>query len=135
MSHIGLQSWRVTHKPPDTSTVDFNVHVSDLLRKISQERNIKLQILFIICLLMFCPTISKPTRVTNYSATLIDNIITNIHEYPIKSGILYNDISDHFPVFNIYKLDWQKGNSTVTDVTFREVWCHIKWCSYQTCTS
>ena len=27
------------------------------------------------------------------------------------------------------------GNSTVTDVTFREVWCHIKWCSYQTCTS
>ena len=55
----------------------------------------------------FCPTISKPTRITNYSATLIDNIITNIHEYPIKSGILYNDISDHFPVFNIYKLDWQ----------------------------
>ena len=56
---------------------------------------------------MFCPTISKPTRITNYSATLIDNIITNIHEYPIKSGILYNDISDHFPIFNIYKLGWQ----------------------------
>ena len=28
-------------------------------------------------------------------------------EYPIKSGILYNDISDHFPIFNIYKLGWQ----------------------------
>ena len=56
---------------------------------------------------MFCPTISKPTRITNYSATLIDNIITNIHEYPIKSGILYNDISDHFTIFNIYKLGWQ----------------------------
>ena len=26
------------YTPPDTSTVDFNVHVSDLLRKISQER-------------------------------------------------------------------------------------------------
>ena len=26
------------YKPPDTSTVDFNVHVSDLLRKMSQER-------------------------------------------------------------------------------------------------
>ena len=58
---------------------------------------------------MFCPTISKPTRITNYSATLIDNIITNINEYPIKSGILYNDISDHFPIFNIYKLGWQNA--------------------------
>ena len=51
-----------------------------------------------------------PTRITNYSATLIDNITTNIHEYPIKSGILYNDISDHFPMLNIYKLGWQNTN-------------------------
>ena len=56
---------------------------------------------------MFCPKNSKPTRITHYSATLIDNIITNIHEYPIKSGILYNEISDKFPIFNIYKLGWQ----------------------------
>ena len=27
---------------------------------------------------------------------------------------------------------YKKGNSSVTDVTFREVWCHIQWCSYQT---
>ena len=119
--HVGT-----IYKPPDTSTVDFNVHVNDLFRTISQERK-KCIIMadFNIDLLttdtnhqtadfihnmfthMFCPTISKPTRITNYSSTLIDNIITNIHEYPIKSGILYNDISDHFPVFNIYKLDWQ----------------------------
>ena len=26
---------------------------------------------------------------------------------PITSGILYNDISYHFPIFNIYKLGWQ----------------------------
>ena len=51
-----------------------------------------------------CPRVEL---ILNYSATLIDNIITNIHEYPIKSGILYNDISDHFPIFNIYKLGWQ----------------------------
>ena len=99
------------YKPPDTNTVDFNEHVNDLLRTISQERK-KCIIMedFNIDLLttdtnhqtadfitnmfthMFCPTISKPTRITNYSATLIDNIITNIHEYPIQSGILYNDI-------------------------------------------
>ena len=106
--------------------LDFNMRVNYLLRTISQERK-KCIIMgdFNIDLLtadtnlqtadfihnmfthMFCPTISKPTRITNYSATLIDNIITNINEYPIKSGILYNDISDHFPIFNIYKLGWQ----------------------------
>ena len=54
---------------------------------------------------MFCPAISQPTRITQQSATLIDNIITNIHEYPIKSGILYNDIiSDHFPIINFYNI-------------------------------
>ena len=58
----------------------------------------------------FYPTISKPTRVTQQTATLIDNIITNIHEYSIKSGILYNDISDHFPIFTFYELGVKKEN-------------------------
>ena len=44
----------------------------------------------------YLPLISKPTRVTERSATLIDNIYSNsstIH----SSAILINDISDHFP--------------------------------------
>ena len=53
----------------------------------------------------FYPTISKPTRVTDHSATLLDNIITNITGYCIKSGVLYNDISDHFPVFNLIQIN------------------------------
>ena len=32
-------------------------------------------------------------------------IITNITGYCIKSGVLYNDISDHFPVFNVLQID------------------------------
>ena len=49
------------------------------------------------------PTITKPTRVSSSSATLIDNIFCNtIWETPSAlSGILYTDISDHFPVFYI----------------------------------
>ncbi len=47
----------------------------------------------------------KPTRVTEHSATLLDNIITNITGYCMKSGVLYNDISDHFPVFNLLQID------------------------------
>ena len=49
----------------------------------------------------FVPLITKPTRITTHTATLIDNIFTNNtstinQHYP---GISYNDISDHLPVF------------------------------------
>ena len=49
------------------------------------------------------PLINKPTRVKQNSASLIDNIFTNIslHTSDLFSGILYTDISDHFPIFTI----------------------------------
>ena len=48
----------------------------------------------------YIPLINKPTRVTNQSATLIDNIFTNNHKNMLQ-GIMYTDISDHFPIFLI----------------------------------
>ena len=42
------------------------------------------------------PTIYKPTRITESTATIIDNILTNT-ENIIKSSILVTNISDHFP--------------------------------------
>ena len=47
------------------------------------------------CLL---PTITKPTRITERTATLIDNIFINALCYTMKSTILYDDLSDHFPI-------------------------------------
>lgn len=48
----------------------------------------------------YFPLISKPTRITRNSATLIDNIFTNsLDNANIKSGILVSDISDHFGIF------------------------------------
>lgn len=57
------------------------------------------------------PLISKPTRVTENTATLIDNIIVNnpIH---ITSGIITVDISDHMPVFIIRKEFFSSSKST-----------------------
>ena len=40
----------------------------------------------------FYPTMSKPTRITEHSATLLYNIITNITVYCITYGVLCNDI-------------------------------------------
>ena len=48
---------------------------------------------------MFFPLITKPTRLTSHSATLLDNIFTNNPTRKILNGILLNDISDHLPVF------------------------------------
>jgi hypothetical protein len=47
------------------------------------------------------PLISKPTRVTKHSASLIDNIFCNDVSMEKFNGILFTDISDHFPLFTI----------------------------------
>ena len=47
----------------------------------------------------FLPTITKPTRITHASATLIDNIYVSTKcKSHIQSAILTVDISDHLPV-------------------------------------
>ena len=44
------------------------------------------------------PTITKPTRITRSTATLIDNIIVGIDfQTSMDPGILMSDISDHYP--------------------------------------
>ena len=48
----------------------------------------------------FTPLITKLTRVTSNTATLIDNIFTNSSRNSFN-GILLSDISDHFPIFCI----------------------------------
>ena len=45
------------------------------------------------------PHISKPTRYGDHSATLIDNIITNMYSQNNLYGIILDDISDHLPIF------------------------------------
>src|SRR6218665_810180 len=46
----------------------------------------------------FLPAILQPTRVTTSSATLIDNIFTNVWPKMLSSSIIVTDISDHLPV-------------------------------------
>ena len=48
----------------------------------------------------YIPLILQPTRITQHTATLIDNIFTNDIKIIESStnGIIYSDISDHLPV-------------------------------------
>lgn len=49
----------------------------------------------------FQPQILQPTRITNHSATLIDNIFFNSLEHFVFSGNLCYDLTDHLPNFLI----------------------------------
>ena len=114
------------YKPPDTNVLDF---VNMLECMINGMENRKSYICgdFNIDLLSYdvnhnsknfvdmmfsagyYPLINKPTRITNISTTIIDNIFTSDIEFSKQSGLLVNDISDHLPVFqitkNYYKID------------------------------
>ena len=57
------------------------------------------------------PLIDKPSRITQYSATLIDNIFTNDLTNQIISGLLINDISDHFPIVSLTRSSPKRLNS------------------------
>ena len=58
------------------------------------------------------PLIDKPSRITQYSATLIDNIFfTNELTNQIISSLLINDISDHLPIFSLTRSSPERLNS------------------------
>ena len=60
------------------------------------------------------PTVDKPTRVYNNSATLIDNIFVNKLDSKIKSGNIVSDISDHYSQFCIVQgVKVTAGNSKI----------------------
>ena len=58
------------------------------------------QFLTNIPLYSLLPTVIKPTRITDNTATLIDITFT-MSSIDIYFGILISDISDHFPIFLI----------------------------------
>ena len=75
---------------------DFNI---DLLKFQTHDKTNY----FINCMITtgFLPVITKPSRITDHSATLIDHIYSNntIHNY--ISGLIITDVSDHFGPFCI----------------------------------
>ena len=58
----------------------------------------------------YLPLITKPTRITNHSATLIDHIYSNTTSQNYTSGIIISDLADHFGTF------YTSTKSTPTDL-------------------
>ena len=61
----------------------------------------------------FIPYITRPTRITEYTATLIDHLFIRLPHrqmtVPVKAGILFNDMTDHLPIFAFLSIQgiWQ----------------------------
>ena len=66
------------------------------------------------------PLISLPSRITNTSSTLIDNIFTNKNQELDDSGLIYCCMSDHLPVFNIYNLGKKAKHKSPTSRLVRK---------------
>ena len=108
------------YRHPDTDVKKFNDHIDQVMQKISKEN--KLLFLmgdFNVNLLNYkshtdtndfintmishylLSYILRPTRVTDHSETVIDNIFSNNTSYEITSGSITSQISDHFRQFII----------------------------------
>ena len=73
---------------------DFNIDI--LKHKVNQGTKSFLDTMYSIGLY---PLIDRPTRISNHSFTLIDNVFTNVTNHKVTSGILVSDITDHLPIF------------------------------------
>ena len=112
----------VIYRPPNNHIDTFLDKLDDSLNKVSQEnkqiylmgdynvdllsptnQHVSSRLLNILSSFSLHPHISKHTRITPTSSTLIDNIFSNIIDRDSFNGIIYYDISDHLPIFTVTK--------------------------------
>ena len=109
------------YRHPCMSIDEFNDVISPILHKISTENKIIIllgdfnidlikcstnastsEFFNLISSYNFLPYITLPTRITDRSQTLIDNIFSNATSTKIISGNLTSTVSDHLPQFFVY---------------------------------
>ena len=128
----------VLYRPPNQNLQDFIDGLDSFLVRISKENkacylmadwNLDLmkhhkhdktsEFLDIMFSRAFFPLISRPTRITSSTASLIENIFTNDVPNCAVSGLLFTDISDHLPIFSISN-ECQTSSRKTQWLTFRD---------------
>ena len=109
---------------------DFNLNVSKYNTSKSVQRFV--DTIFEYGSVPMINMINKPTRVTQKSETIIDNILTNCFiRNNIDSAVIHTDISDHFPIVlfekqsenqreNISTKTGENGNEKIYQRSFNE---------------
>ena len=113
----------VVYRMPDSSVDVFNERITDIMNHVIQKENKMIYVMgdlnidflksdvhkstnsLIDVLYSYnvFPVITKPSRVTETSATLIDHILTNNFDINAShiQGILCSSISDHYAIFHV----------------------------------
>ena len=112
------------YRPPNTNVRKFLIEYKNLIKQLNKEKDHELVIgidhnldllkahqhpqtnefLEVNLKRNLLPTISKPTRITIKSATLIDNIFLSTRlQNTMESTIIMNDMSDHLPCMVVIK--------------------------------
>ena len=128
------------YRPPGQDIDNFNLEINKKLDKLHKENktiyimgdfNINLMnsdthtptgcSLDLMYSNMLFPLITRPTRVTANSATLIDNIFTNntCGTGSLIQGVFVTDITDHYPIFHI---DQELTCEIVDDVIVKRIY-------------
>ena len=83
-----------------TATI-LNTKVGEIERKIPDFSGLVITAIFKNGIF---PVINRPTWITKTSENAIDHILTNtMLDFEARSGIIKNDISDHFGIFCVLK--------------------------------
>ena len=85
-----------------------------------QSHNLTCEFLDMMYSNTFFPLITRPTRITSHSATLVDNIFQNSLETNLLSGLLFTDVSDHLPNFVVH-YDYSNNNEERNSKLFSSV--------------
>ena len=122
----------VIYRPPNSDVVQFTTRINVVLQKIKRENkkcfllgdhNLNLfnadkhhptsEFLENMSSCEYIPTINKPTSDSGHISSLIDNIYCNqITSESTLSGLLYTDVSVHYPIFHIENNYVDEGNHT-----------------------
>ena len=111
----------VVYRHPKNSPDNFFDSLSTVLEKINRENKLCMSMgdfnidlikldthhdsqnfMNVMSSYFFQPYIIQPTRITDHTATLIDNIFFNSVEYFVNSGNLIYELTDHLPNFIIF---------------------------------
>ena len=132
----------VTYRVPNTNFSLFNDEINAILERLKNKYHIILMGDFNICLMKennnkslfqntmqsnsLFPTITEPTRVCTIekdgqnivTESLIDNIFVN-ENLAYNSGLIYSDISDHYPIFISIPCNSKKFKSGNLEIKYR----------------
>ena len=132
----------IVYRMPDSSIDIFNDRMTDILNKVNKDNKLLYMLGDLNIDLLKCeehrltssfvdilysnnvfPLITKPTRVTQTTATLIDHVLTNNFDIwgKHRQGILCTDISDHYAVFHIAGNTMCKSKDSLSPTVKRDL--------------